>query len=245
AAPKLAYEVLVVDNNPFARLPSTFETEFPDVRFLKSDRHRGFGGGQNFAFAQARGRHVLVFNPDIFASYGNLEALVAYLDAHPDVGIVGAQLRNPDGSLQDSCYRFDRPFVKVLRRTPFRHLPLIARLIRHHLMQDHPRDVVMDVDWLMGACLMVRRELYERLGGFDEGFVMYFEDTDLCRRAWESGARVVYHPEVVMVHYHRREGAHGNLFSQLFIRANRLHLASWVRYTKKYARVSHPRRSNV
>ena len=241
AAPRLSYEVIVVDNNPSARLSPSFAAEFPDVRFLGAPRHLGFGGGQNFASRHAAGRYLLVFNPDIFVSYGDLETLVEFLQAHPDVGVVGAQLRNPDGTLQDSCYRFDQPFVKILRRTPLRHLPWIHRRIDRHLMRDHARDVTMDVDWLMGACLLMRRELFMELGGFDERFVMYFEDTDLCRRLWERGARVVYHPDVSMIHYHRREGSHGSLISQLFARANRLHLVSYVRYVKKYIRVAHPR----
>lgn len=242
AAPRLNYEVIVVDNNPSARLSEEVKALFPEVRFITLPEHAGFGGGHNRAFAESRGRTILVFNPDIFVEYGNLEALVAFLDAHEDVGVVGAQLRNPDGSLQDSCYRFDKPYVKILRRTPLRRLPFVARAIAHHLMQDEPRDRVSDVDWLMGACLLMRREMYEAVGGFDERFVMYFEDMDLCRRVWELGKRVVYHPEVVMVHYHRREGAEGSVFRQVLKRTNRLHLASWWHYTKKYFRTPHPRR---
>ena len=94
----------------------------------------------------------------------------------------------------------------------------------------------------MGASMCVRREVWEKLNGFDEDFILYFEDTDFCRRAWLSGTRVVYHPGIVMVHYHRREGSKGNLLAQLFHRANRLHIASWLRYTKKYMGAEHPRR---
>ena len=242
AAPRISYEVIVVDNNPHARLHSQIESRFSEVRFVKAPRHLGFGGAQNFAFAHARGRHVLVFNPDIFVSYGNLEALVEILDLHEDIGVVGARLHNPDGTLQESCYRFDQPFVKVLRRTVLRRLPHVGRMIDRHLMRDVSHEEKMDVDWLMGACLCVRREVWSALGGFDEQFVLYFEDTDFCRRVWKMGKRVVYNPEVVMVHYHRREGARGNLFAQLTHRANRLHIASWLRYTKKYFRHEHPRK---
>ncbi|HBL39629.1 TPA: hypothetical protein DDZ10_03065 [Candidatus Uhrbacteria bacterium] len=245
AAPRLSYEILVVDNHPSARLSPSFAAEFPDVRFLSAPRHLGFGGGQNFASRYARGRQILIFNPDIFVSYGDLETLTAFLDAHPDIGILGAQLRNPDGTLQDSCYRFDHPFVKILRRTPLRRLPPVMRLIDRHLMRDHARDRIMDVDWLMGACLLLRRNVFTDLGGFDERFVMYFEDMDLCRRIWERGMRVVYHPGVSMIHYHRREGAQGPLLFQVFVRANRLHLVSYLRYVKKYFRVPHPRRASI
>lgn len=241
AAPKLSYEVIVVDNHPEARLPETLAIDFPEVIFLSAPKHLGFGGAQNFAFSKSRGRNILVFNPDIFVSYGNLEALVAFLDQHEDVGACGAQLRNADGSLQDSCYRFDRPFIKVLRRTPLRTWPRVRTWIAHHLMQDTDRTETMDVDWLMGACILLRREVFEMIGGFDERFLLYFEDTDLCRRIWMMGKRVVYYPSVVMVHYHRREGSQGNLFLQMFQRANWLHLQSWLRYSRKYARTTHPR----
>lgn len=241
AAPRINYEVVVVDNNPRDRLDKSLRAQFPEVKFVVSEKHRGFGGGQNFAFESATGRHVLVFNPDIFIEYGVLEKLVEYMDDNPNIGVLGARLQNPDGTLQESCYRFNQPFVKVLRRTPLRALPFVSKMIDKHLMRDIPHDRIMDVDWLMGASLCVRREVWEELGGFDENFVLYFEDTDFCRRAWQKGKRVVYHPDIVMVHYHRREGSNGSFVAQLFHRANILHIASWLKYTKKYFRVPYPR----
>ena len=238
---RLRYEVLVVDNNPLARLSPQIAAEFPDVQFLVAPRHLGFGGAQNYAFRHACGRHVLSFNPDIFPSYGSLESLVQFLDAHEDVGIVGAWLQNPDGSLQHSCYRFDGLSIKILRRTPLRRHPWVAKKIDRFMMVDSSHHHTMDVDWMMGSCLCVRRSLFERLGGFDERFVMYFEDADLCRRAWKAGMRVVYHPAARMVHYHRREGSDGFVLWQLFRRTNRLHIQSWVKYLRKYGKEPHPR----
>jgi GT2 family glycosyltransferase len=163
------------------------------------------------------------------------------MDNNSDVGVLGARLQNPDGSLQESCYKFEKPFVKILRRTPLRSFSVIKKMIDEHLMRNVEHDKIMDVDWLMGASLCVRREVWEELNGFDENFLLYFEDTDFCRRAWQAGRRVVYHPGITMTHYHRREGSDGNFISQLFRRANILHMASWLKYTKKYFRAPNPR----
>ncbi len=241
AAPKLSYEVLVVDNNPARRLPTEWSSLFPSMQFLVAPRHLGFGGANNLAAKKGTGRYILVFNPDMFLSYGGMEKLVAYLDAHPDVGIVGPRLQNTDGTLQYSCFRFDHIFAKVLRRTSLGDLPWIRKRLEHHLMKDTSHERTMDVDWLLGGCFCIRRDLWNRLGGFDERFILYFEDTDLCRRAWESGMRVVYHPEVSMVHYHRREGSRGPVWRQIFQRANILHLRSWFFYLYKYGRTPFPR----
>lgn len=240
AAPHIAYEVLVVDNNPEGRLSKEFRGQFPFVRFLDAAEHKGFGGGHNFASSVATGRYIFVFNPDIVVPYGMLEKMVEYLDLHPQISLLGPKLLNPDGSLQLSCFRFDHPSVKVLRRTPLRHLTFVQRLLDRHLMLDADHDTTQTVDWLLGACLLVRRDVWDALRGFDERFLLYFEDMDFCRRVWEIGGRVVYHPSVFMVHYHRREGSQGSLFVQVFQRANRLHIRSFLKYVRKYFRKPFP-----
>lgn len=247
AAPRLAWEAIIVDNNPDAGMYSTLRREFPEARYVPLERNRGFGGAMNAGIGVARGKYVLVFNPDIVVRPGSLEALHAYMEANPDVGIVGPKLHNPDGSLQDSCYRFHEFLVPVYRRTMLGKLPWGRAAVERFLMHDFDHNAVADVDWLIGAALFTRMSALRHVGLFDDAtFFLYLEDTDLCRRFWENGFRVVYNPNVAMVHYHRRASNDGNVLHQIFrSRANREHIKSWLSYFWKYRGKLHPRHARA
>lgn len=240
ASPQLEYEVLVIDNNVAAGLESLLQHEFPFVRYFPQDHNAGFGASMNVGIKAAKGKYVLVFNPDILVSLGALETLFAYMEAHPQVGMVGPQLLNADGTLQYSCYRAPQPVVPILRRTPLGRLPFGQRIIDQFLMKDMAHDQTMEVDWLMGSAMFIRQSVLKEIGGFDERFFMYFEDTDLCRRTWEKGYKVVYLPTANMVHYHRRASADGSLWQQLLNPLTRRHIQSAVKYFLKYARQPYP-----
>lgn len=241
AAPRLRYEVLVMDNNPGAGLYERLRRDFPEVRYIPMDANRGFGYAMNKGIAASTGKYVLVFNPDIIVSSGALETLHAFMEAHPEVGTVGPRLANPDGGLQYSCYRYHTPMIPVYRRTPLGKSPWGRRAIADFLMQDFSHDEIADVDWIMGSAMFTRRAALEKVGTFDDAIFMYFEDTDLCRRLWEGGWRVVYNPKVHMVHYHRRASSDGSLLAQLFSRMTRVHIRSALYYFRKYHGKSNPR----
>lgn len=242
SAPQLKYETVVVDNNPKVRVHEMIRSEFPDVRLVMSDRNLGFGGGMNKAIEAASGRYVLVFNPDIAVFPGAFEKLVRYLDEHPDVGMVGPQLRHPDGEIQESCYRFIKPATIAYRRVPvLRSLPFARKEIDRYVMADWDHATERDVDYLLGAAMLVRREALEAVGGFDPAYFVYFEDQDWCRRFWKNGWRVVYYPGASMVHYHRRETAEGGFIQQLRNPLTRVQLRSAQYYFRKYKGEENPR----
>lgn len=241
AAPRLHYEVVIVDNNPAAGMYDMLRKEFPDVRYTAMDANRGFGAAMNKGIAMARGKYVLIFNPDIIVSPGSLEDLHAYMETNPDVGIAGPKLLNPDGTLQFSCNRYHEPMIPVYRRTPLGKFGFAERAIDRFLMKDDSHEEVKEVDWLMGSSLFTRRAALDEVGVFDDGFFMYFEDTDLCRRFWERGWRVMYFPKVSMVHYHRRASNDGSLWSQLRSPLTWQHIRSAIRFFKKYAGKANPR----
>ena len=235
SAPQVSCETIVVDNNPSLRIGERVQREFPDVRVVTSEKNVGFGGGMNVGMEHARGRYVFIFNPDIALFSGAIEELVAFMDAHPDVGIVGPQLLNPDRSMQYSCYRFTSPSVILYRRLPLlRALSHARRAVDHYLMKDWDHTETRDVDYLLGAALLVRREAIEQVGKFDPQFFMYFEDQDWCRRFSDKGWRVVYHPAAKIVHYHRRETAEGGFWEQVSNPLTRIQLKSAWRYYRKY-----------
>lgn len=242
AAPAVSYEIILSESDPDDATARMAEAEFPEVRVVRNGSNVGFGVGMNNGMALATGRYVLVFNPDIVVRPGAFEELVRYMDAHPKVGMVGPRLRNPTGGLQHSCYRFTRPWTILFRRVPLlRNLPAARRHLAEYTMAEWDHASTREVDYLLGAALLIRREALAAVGGFDPRYFMYFEDQDLCRRFWKEGWKVVYHPGAELIHYHRRETADGNFFRQLLHPLTREQIKSAVYYFLKFRGQENPR----
>src|SRR3989339_781857 len=235
AAPQVSYEIIVVDNNPEARIIQMVNQEFPQVKVIVSEVNEGFAKGINHAMKEASGRYFFSFNPDMVMLPKALEELVSYLDQHQTVGAVGPRLQCPSGELQQSCYRFMEVKTIFYRRLPFlKKLSFAKTHLQNYLMEEWDHQETREVDYLLGAAILLRREMIEKIGAFDERFFMYFEDQDLCRRCWDAGWKVVYHPFSVMIHYHRRETAEGNFFQQLLRPLTRHQIKSALYYYQKY-----------
>ena len=242
AAPSVSYEILISENDPSGATARMAAAEFPEVRILNNEANLGFGSAMNRGFEAAQGRYILVFNPDIVVRPGAFEELVRYLDAHPEAGIVGPRLRNPDGGLQFSCYTFMEPKTVLYRRLPFiRRLRAVREHLDAYTLADWDHGATREVDYLLGAAMLVRREALQQVGGFDPEYFMYFEDQDLCRRFWKAGWKVVYHPGAELIHYHRRETADGNFLRQLTHPLTRVQIKSAVYYFRKYRGEPNPR----
>jgi GT2 family glycosyltransferase len=220
-------EIIVVDNASTDGSADMVRDEFPGVRLVVNAENRGFPAANNQGIAAARGRYVFLLNPDTEVESGALDAMISYADAHPDVGVVGPQLLNPDGSVQSSRRRFPTLLTGLLESTWLEpHAP--RRLLERYRVLDRPDDATQDVDWVDGAALMARREAIERVGPMDEGFFMYSEELDWCRRFREAGWRVVYLPEARILHYRGRS-------SEQVAAASHIHFqTSKVRYFRKY-----------
>ncbi len=238
----VSFEVIVVDNNPNMRVREWVQKDFPLVKLVMSDRNVGFGAGMNLAMHQASGRYYFVFNPDIATFDGVLDSLTAFMDTHPDIGMLGPKLLNPDRTLQYSCYEFMKPSIIFFRRVPvLRSLPFAKRAVDAYQMKSWAHDQIQDVDYLLGAAMFVRKEAVDEVGGFDPTFFVYFEDQDWCRRFWLAGWRVVYHPDISLIHYHRRETAEGSFFQQLRNPLTRIQMESAIYYYRKYRGQENPR----
>ncbi|HSD12424.1 MAG TPA: glycosyltransferase family 2 protein [Patescibacteria group bacterium] len=231
---KAAYEIIVVDNASGDGVGEMLAERFPEVRFIQSPANVGYAGGNNLGVRAARGRYVVIMNPDITVRPGALDAMVAYMDANADVGILGPKLVHPDGSIDSSCYRFPTYAIPLYRRTPFGKLPAGRQAVSRYLMEDYDHRETREVDWLLGAVLMVRRSALDRVGPLDERYFLYFEDTDWCRRFWNAGWRVVYYTGAEMVHYHERLSAQGNWLTSPFRRSTRIHISSCIKYFRKW-----------
>jgi GT2 family glycosyltransferase len=220
-------EVIVVDNASSDGSLEMLRTEFSHVTLIANSENRGFPAGNNQGLAAARGRFVMALNPDTEIVGDALRRVVVYLEAHPEVGALGPQLLNPDGSVQSSRRRFPT-FVTALFESTWLQGIAPRGVLRRYTMDDVPDDTVHEVDWVTGACIGVRREVLETVGVFDEDFFMYSEELDWCRRIQAAGWKIVYLPEAKVIH-------HAGKSSEQAVAARHIHFqASKVRYFRKY-----------
>ena len=196
-----SYEILVVDNASADGTPDLVTRSYPDVRLIRNRQNVGFARAANQGFREAHGRHVLLLNPDAQVLDGAIDRCVAFLDANPDVGVVGARVNNPDGTLQRACRRaVPTPMVSLFRLGGLKRLFPRHPAARAYNVEDADPAVTTDVDAVSGASLMVRREALEAVGGMDERYFLYAEDIDFCMSVGERGWRVVYYPKAVVTH---------------------------------------------
>lgn len=245
ARPALDFEYFVVDNASSDGSVTMIAEQFSWVKLIRSDKNLGFGGGNNLALRQAQGEYIFLCNPDLTLFPGELEKWVKAMDEHPDVGISSPRVLNPDGTDQISCYRFPTLFTPLLRRTFLGQLPYAREAVAGYTMSDMDRERAQDVDWVFGAAVLIRRDLLAKIGFFDERFFMYFEDADLCRRAWEAGSRVSYLPVSKVMHYHQRDSRVRKTLEFLALLTNslaRAHFLSGLKYFLKYFRKPNPRK---
>ena len=220
-------ETIVVDNGSTDGSVEMVRAEFPAVRLITNVKNPGFAAANNQGISVARGRHVLILNPDTEVVGDALAKMVTFADEHPDVGVVGPQLLNPDGSVQSSRRRFPTLATAFFESTWFQpYAP--RRLLERYYVLDQPDGVAQDVDWVKGAALMARREAIERVGPMDEGFFMYSEELEWCRRFRQADWRVVYVPTAQVIHYEGQS-------SEQVLPARHIHFqTSKVRYFRQY-----------
>ena len=235
--PSLSLETIVIDNASGDGSAAMVAEEFPGVHLIANAGNAGFTVANNQGLELSRGRYVLFLNPDTRVIGDALATMVAYMDAHEAVGALGPQLRYGDGSLQSSRRRFPGLATALFESTPLAwHWPEARNpWARRYHMDDVPVPLAggqdgeaQEVDWVVGAALLARRAVIDRIGGFDEGYFMYSEELDWCRRAKQAGWQIVYLPPALIVHYEGKSSE-----QSVAARHIRFH-ASRVRYFRKY-----------
>ena len=193
-------EIAVVDYASDAAALREAVSGHPGVTLIPRTDNLGFAAGVNLGAAHTRAPFLLLLNPDTVAEGPVLRVLEEWLIRHPDVGVAGARVLNADRSNQPSARRFP-DFTTWLggRSTTFTSRFPGNWFARRNLVGLEATSP-LDVDWVSGACLMTRRDLFERVGGFDEGFFLYWEDADYCRRVADAGFRRMYVPDVTVWH---------------------------------------------
>ena len=231
------YEVILVENNSGDDLSDVLSSK-KDIKLILSKRNLGMGGGNNLGVKAASGEYILILNPDTVLKESAIKILLEYIRNNKDVGLVGPKLLYPDGSLQLSCARFPTFFVPILRRTFLGDY--FKKTRDHFMMTDFSHDEIREVGWLMGSCLLFKRETSiseteKFYPMFDERYFMYFEDIDLARTFVSRNKKVVYNPSAVVIHNHSRESAkHPWYIALLKDKLTWIHIISWFKYFIKW-----------
>jgi len=227
-ARRSGYPVYVTDNHSCDDSVSGLAEEFPDVHLEQNEKNVGFGAAHNQVIAATRSQYVLVLNPDTLMTTDGIQKMLSFMDAHPWVGVLGAKLLNGDGSTQHSCRRFPSAATILLRGLGIERWLADAEITRRYFMLDLNHESTMEVDWVMGACMLLRRKALEQVGTFDEGYFLYYEDVDLCYRMWPDW-KVVYYPHVTVLHHHLKQS-----HKLRHLRQFAVHVRSVCRFFHKY-----------
>lgn len=224
-----AENITVVENCSGDDSMRLMQTAMPDIEIKASLVNGGFGAGVNFGAAGIDADYLLILNPDTYFEMDSVTPVLDHMDAMPDIGIAGLDLINPDGSRQYGARRFYSVLDIATRR--FGQLrPLMKSRINRHLMLDETdRGEPFNAEWVMGTGFIIRRDLFNRLGGMEENYFLYMEDVDLCARTWMSGRRVVYFPGLPLVHDHQRQSAASPLSF-----AGRAHIRSLLLFARRF-----------
>lgn len=198
---KRTMEIIVVDNASTDGSPEMVAERFPMVKLIRNRENLGFPKGNNIGIQASRGKYVYLLNSDVKVLEGCMDALADYLDAQPDVGMIGPRILNGDMTHQSSCRKFPTLWNNFCMMSGLAGAFKGSRSFSGEHMFYFKGDRLMDVNVLVGCFWAVRRAAMDQFGLLDEGFFMYAEDLDWCERCWKSGWRVVFYPEVAAIHY--------------------------------------------
>jgi len=225
-------EIIVVDNASDDGSVEMVRQKFPDVMLIESGKNVGFAAGNNMALRTSRGKYILLLNPDTIVQEDTFRVMIDFLEGHPDAGIAGCKILNPDGSLEPACRRsFPTPwaaFTKIMGLSAlFPRSPFFGR---YNLAYLDP-EVTYEVDAVSGSFMFARRSILDEVGGLDEQFFMYGEDLDWCYRVKQAGWKVYYVHTTQIIHYKGESTRRSNVDEvKLFHEAMRVFVGKHFRH---------------
>jgi hypothetical protein len=191
--PDFPWQAIVVDNASQDGSPELVSREFPAVQLIRNPSNLGFAAANNQGAGTASGRYLLFLNSDTLVHAGTLAGAVAFMEQHPEAGVMGCRTLNADGSLQATAFAFPGKF------RVFAYVSGLNRIFKLSRFTDH--SVLRTADYVQGSFLIMRKGLYDDCGGFDEHFFLYAEEVDLCLRVKAAGFSVYYFPAVSITHH--------------------------------------------
>ena len=202
AVKNISTEIIIVDNASDDGSVEILREKFPSIKLIANKKNVGFGAANNQALETAKGKYFLLINPDAIVKEDTLLKMLEFFNSTPQVGIAGCKVLNPDGSLQLACRRgFPGPWTSFTKVMGLSKLFPKSRLFARYNLTYLDENQTYEVDAVSGAFMMMRKEVYEKIGGFDQQFFMYGEDLDLCYRTQKSGYKVFYVHNTEIIHY--------------------------------------------
>ncbi|MCL5256623.1 MAG: glycosyltransferase family 2 protein [Chloroflexi bacterium] len=229
----LLLELIMVDNGSADGSVEFVRQEFPSVRIIENGANLGFAAANNRAIRESNSRYILLVNTDVVVLPGALETMREFLELHPDVGVVGCKVLNPDGSLQLSGKTFPDPVAAFYIGLGIHRILPDSKITDRYYLPVQSYESRQEVDHVSGSCMMVNRAATGRVGLFDENFFLYCEDVDWCTRIRAAGFKIFYLPEAQIIHY---KGGSSAKESTRMIRE--YHRSAWYFYKKHYAGAS-------
>ncbi|MCL5990608.1 MAG: glycosyltransferase [Bacteroidetes bacterium] len=195
-------EIIVIDNNSTDNSINYLSPFFPSVKFIQLKENLGYGKANNIAFGNSHGKFILILNPDTVVEENNLMKMIQFMIAHPEVGAAGCKVLNADGSFQLSCRRgFPTPWASFTKLFGFQKIFPKSKVFAKYNQTYKSIDETYDIDAIGGAYMFIRKDVFEKIKGFDEDFFMYGEDIDLCYRISKLPSKVSYFHETSIIHY--------------------------------------------
>jgi hypothetical protein len=229
----LNYELIIVDNASTDGTADWIEKNCPEASLIRNQSNLGYTRGNNQAMALAKGKFLLLLNPDTLLTEDCFEPQIAYLRENPEAGITIPKVLNADGSFQQQSRRGDaRPvevfgyFLKLGKLFPK------SKALNGYLQSWLSEDKIAEVKAVSGSCMFIRREVYEKIGGLDEQFFAYQEDSDYCLRARQAGWKVMYVPLSSIIHYAGEGGSKTHPYHSIF----QWHRSYYLYYRKHFAK---------
>ncbi len=202
ATERLSAEIIIVDNASDDGSQEIIKQKYPSVILIENKENIGFGKANNQALQIAKGKFIVLINPDTIVKENTFEKLIEFFDRTPSAGLAGCKILNPDGSLQLACRRsFPGPWTSFTKVFGLSSLFPKSKLFAKYNLTYLDENKTYEVDAISGAFMMMRREVYEKIGGFDPAFFMYGEDLDFCYRTQQAGFKVYYFHETEVIHF--------------------------------------------
>ncbi|MCS7254544.1 MAG: glycosyltransferase family 2 protein [Armatimonadota bacterium] len=228
----LPFEVLVIDNASSDTTPEQLEwliNKLPNAKLLVNERNLGYAAANNIGVERSSSQLVMLLNPDVIILRGCVERLVQFLMEHKDVIAVAPRLLYPNGKTQPTCRSFPTPLALLYASLGLDRLMPNSKVFGRYRMTWWRHDDLRQVDQPMASAMLFRRDAFIELGGFDEGFPIFFNDVDFCYRAYSRGFKIYFLPDAVAVHYHGASTRH--LGARLIVES---HISLLRFYSKHY-----------
>jgi GT2 family glycosyltransferase len=197
------FEVFVIDNNSTDNTVQELEKlDYQNLEVIKNKENAGFSKGNNIGIKQAQGDLILLLNPDAEFIDNSLLKIIEYINSDSKIGVVGPKLLNIDRTLQRSCRRFPKLIDQFFIQLKFYNFfPNKISSIRKYFMLDFDHNEIKEVDQVMGAAMLIKKQVLDEVGLFDEKFWSTFEEVDLCKRIKDKGLKIYFNPECQIIHH--------------------------------------------